>query len=182
MTADREARSASGPDPQDALERMLARLEAQRAWLDFAAERIAAVPGPVFELGLGKGRTYDRMRRVMADREIFAFDRELHCSPRLSPLPEHLFLGDFRDTLLAAAERFGRSVALVHADIGSEVPARDAAICRDIGPLIERVVRRQGLVLCDRPLPLSRPGWEPLPPPAAAATAEWPYFGWCRSR
>ncbi len=159
---------------------MLARLATQRACLDFAAARIAGLPGPVLELGLGKGRTYDRIRRIMPDRDIFVFDLDTHCPPALKPPSDTLFLGDFRDTLRAAVDRLGNVAALVHADIGSEDQARDAVLARDIGPLIGPLVRQGGLVLSDRQLPLSGDGWERLPLPQDAARTAWPYFIWAR--
>jgi len=165
----------------DALERMLARLEAQRACLDFAAERIAGLPGPVLELGLGKGRTYDRIRRIMMDRDVFVFDRELHCPAPLRPQSDRLLLGDFRDTLRIAIERLGRVAAMIHADIGSDSHIHDARLARDIGPLIEALVRDGGLVLSDRLIPFSTE-WEPLPLPQDAVRTSWPYFIWARSR
>jgi len=57
----------------DALSRMIARLRAQKACPDFAALRIRDLPGPVFEVGLGKARTYDRLRYLFAGRRICAF-------------------------------------------------------------------------------------------------------------
>ncbi|MGH6887075.1 MAG: class I SAM-dependent methyltransferase, partial [Geminicoccales bacterium] len=46
------------------LDSFIRRLEAQRACLDLAAARIADLPGPVLELGLGNGRTYDHLREL----------------------------------------------------------------------------------------------------------------------
>ena len=159
---------------------MLARLATQRACLDFAAARIAGLPGPVLELGLGKGRTYDRIRRIMPDREILVFDHEVHCPPALKPPSGTLFLGDFRDTLGAAVERLGNVAAMVHADVGSEDQTRDARLARDIAPLIGSLVRPGGLVLSDRQLPLPDAGWDRLPLPLDAARTSWPYFIWTR--
>jgi hypothetical protein len=158
----------------DALDRMLARLATQRACLDFAAARIAGLPGPVLELGLGKGRTYDRIRHIMPDREILVFDREAHCPPALKPPSEELFLGDFRDTLGVAVERLGDVAAMIHADIGSEDRARDSRLAQDIAPAIGSLVRPGGLVLSDRQLPLPNSGWERLPLPPDAVRTSWP--------
>ncbi len=180
MSARQTTDAAAGSVPEDALDRMLARLATQAAYIGFAAERIADLPGPVLELGLGKGRTYDRIRRLLPDREIFVFDRDVHCPPALRPPSDKLYLGDFRDTLRAASERLGQIVAMVHADIGSEDRARDAGVAREIGPLIDGLVRRQGLLLSDRPLPLAGESWQELPPPPDAAGTGWPYFMWAR--
>ncbi|MYG53434.1 MAG: hypothetical protein F4204_14125, partial [Rhodospirillaceae bacterium] len=43
-------------ETESRLERMIARLATQRAVLDWAAERVSGIDGPVLEIGLGKGR------------------------------------------------------------------------------------------------------------------------------
>lgn len=164
-----------GRDPaRSRLARMTARLTAQHACLALAREAIREVAGPVLEIGLGKGRTYDHLRRLLPEREIFAFDRSVHAPADCVPDAEHLILGDFRDTLPAAIARIGhRCAALVHADIGSEDRARDAVLATAIAGAIAGLLRPGGVVLCDRDL--GRPaGWVALDPPAAVAG--WPYF------
>ena len=47
------------------LDSFIRRLEAQRACLALAAGRIGGLPGPVLELGLGNGRTYDHLRELL---------------------------------------------------------------------------------------------------------------------
>ena len=49
------------------------RMVSQRACLNAAAEQTAKMPGPVFELGLGNGRTYHHMVEIMAGRDIYVF-------------------------------------------------------------------------------------------------------------
>ena len=55
------------------LDSFIRRLEAQRACLEYAAGQIRDLPGPVLELGLGNGRTYDHLRELLPEREIFVF-------------------------------------------------------------------------------------------------------------
>ena len=57
------------------LERFILRLKAQRNCLDAAAAWLAGLDGPMLELGLGNGRTYDHLRERFPDREIFVFER-----------------------------------------------------------------------------------------------------------
>ncbi|MDX1738439.1 MAG: class I SAM-dependent methyltransferase, partial [Alphaproteobacteria bacterium] len=57
------------------LDSVIRRLEAQRACLNSAAELVGARVGHVLELGLGNGRTYDHLREILPDREIFVFER-----------------------------------------------------------------------------------------------------------
>ncbi len=126
------------------------RLKAQRACLNQAAEAIRDLPGPIFELGLGNGRTYDHLREVLPGREIFVFDREVAAHPDCIPDQAHLFCGDFKDTLPTAAERFAGQVALVHADFGSANPARDARKAAFIAAYLPTILRPGGLVAADR--------------------------------
>lgn len=156
----------------DRLTRMIARLVTQRACLDFAAAEVALLEGVVLEIGLGKGRTYDRMRHLFPDREIYAFDLSLHCPPAMVPERDHLMLGDFRETLAAAVDRLGPTAALAHADFGTGAGIGDAGTAAAIAPLLARLMRPGGLVLSDRPLPGQT--WRELPLPADAA--DCPYY------
>ncbi len=126
------------------------RLKAQRACLNLAAGMIRDLPGPVFELGLGNGRTYDHLREVLPEREIFVFEREVAAHPDCVPDEAHLYRGDFHDTLPAAAERFGGRVALVHADVGSANLERDARLATFIAGELPGLLAPGGVVAADR--------------------------------
>lgn len=152
------------------LVRMLHRLGTQRACLEEAASLIADLPGPILELGLGKGRTYDHLRGLLPKREIFAFDRVLHAPADCVPADDHLVLGELRETLRVF--RPPGKAALIHADIGSEDAHRDGALTADLARLLPPLLRPGGVVLCDRPLQV--PGWKRLAVPRNAA--DWPYF------
>jgi hypothetical protein len=159
-----------------ALERMAARLLTQRAYLADAARRIAAMAGPVFEIGLGKGRTYDHLRRLLAGRDIYCFDRDLHAPGAESPPPDRLVLGEIRETLPALAARIGRPAVLAHCDIGSRHLDRDLAFARDLAGLLPDRLAPGAIVLGDRPM--ESPRLEPLPAPDLALPAglePWPY-------
>ncbi len=126
------------------------RLQAQRACLNLAAEMIRDLPGPVFELGLGNGRTYDHLRAALPEREIFVFEREVAAHPDCIPDQAHLFCGDFHDTLPAAAERFRGRVALVHADVGSANLERDARLAAFIAGELPGLLAPGAVVATDR--------------------------------
>ena len=126
------------------------RLEAQRACLNRVAEEIRDLPGPVLELGLGNGRTYDHLRELLPEREIFVFEREVAAHPDCIPDERHLYRGDFHDTLPAAAARFAGQVALVHADIGSANPERDARLAAFVAGHLPALLRPGGIVASDR--------------------------------
>ncbi len=144
------------------------RLKAQRACLNLAAEKIRDLPGPVFELGLGNGRTYDHLREILPEREIFVFEREVAAHPDCIPDADHLFEGDFHETLPRAAERFAGQVALVHADVGSANPERDARLAAFIAEYLPTVLRPGGLAAADRDVGFARA--QPLALPDGVAS------------
>jgi hypothetical protein len=179
LTAPPEA--AHGRADGSALERLAARVLTQRAYLAEAVRRIARVPGPVLEIGLGKGRTYDHLRRLMPDRAIYCFDREHHAPPEESPPAEFLVIGEIQTTLPALAARLGDrpggKAALAHCDIGTRKPERDMAFARYLAATLPGVMADGAIVLGDRPMESKK--LEPLPAPdfpRPAGIAAWPYY------
>ena len=171
----------SGPAPSS-LDRMIARLVAQRRALAAAAALVAGVPGSVIELGLGKGRTYSHLLGLFPGRDIWAFDRDLHVPKGEDrPAEERLVLGDFRDTLPGFAARQRGRAALIHADIGTReggAPgAGDAALAGFIAGLAPALLAPGGLVLADRAMPGLAAVALALPPPPDGI-APWPYFAY----
>ena len=150
-------------DQANRLDRMIIRLTAQRNCLIEALELVAAVPGPVFEFGLGKGRTYDFLRSRVNGRRIVAFDRDIHCPPDCVPADGDLLLGEFRDTVPGALARIGEAAALLHFDIGSEDPALDGALAAWLSTAADPLVRAGGVVVADRAM--ANPRWRALSPP-----------------
>ena len=67
------------------LDSAIRRLQAQRDLLNQAAQDIGSMEGVVLELGLGNGRTYDHMRAILPDREIYVFEREVRAHPDCIP-------------------------------------------------------------------------------------------------
>ena len=104
------------------LDSFIRRLQAQRACLDLAAAAIRDLPGPVLELGLGNGRTYDHLRELLPAREIFVFERQLAAHPACVPDPAHLILGDIRMHAAGGGRRLPGRAALAHSDIGTGDP------------------------------------------------------------
>ena len=143
------------------LERMIDRLTAQRDLLVRAIALVGDLPGPVLEFGLGKGRTYDFLRACLPGREIFAFDRGLHCPADCVPDAAHLILGEFRDTVPGALVRIGAAAALAHFDIGTEDRAADAALVAWLGPAAAPLLRPGGVVVADREMRVA--GWTAAP-------------------
>ncbi|MEO1191121.1 MAG: class I SAM-dependent methyltransferase [Pseudomonadota bacterium] len=154
------------------LDSAIRRLEAQRACLDFACEAIAGRPGPVFELGLGNGRTYDHLRSRLGEaRAIYVFERKVAAHPDCIPPDERLYLGDFAETLpRAAAEHSGR-VVLAHADMGSGDEAANARLAAFVSQALAPALAPGALVLSDQTLTLE--GAETLDLPQGVAPGRY---------
>lgn len=145
------------------LDSFIRRLTAQRTCLDYAATLISGKPGVVLELGLGNGRTFDHLRSQLPGHEIFVFDRQVAAHPDCIPDEHHLFLGDFRDTLVAAHDRLGASAVLIHGDIGSGQPDADQALAAAIAAPLGALLAPGGILITDQPIPLKRMVAVPLP-------------------
>lgn len=145
------------------LDSFIRRMEAQRACLDWAAGAVAGVPGPVLELGLGQGRTYDHLRERLKGREIFVFERRVAAHPGSIPDASHLILGDIRETLFGALTRIGAQAALAHYDIGSADEAASRALTAAVAPMLALLMAPGGIVLGDQPM--AHPRWAALPLP-----------------
>jgi S-adenosyl-L-methionine methyltransferase len=131
------------------LDSFIRRLEAQRACLNRAAELIGGLEGVVLELGLGNGRTYDHLRSLFPDRDIYVCERRVAAHPDSVPPPERLILGDMRDTLPAAQARFGGHVVLAHFDVGTGDAAANRALAAELAPKIVPLLRGGGVLVSD---------------------------------
>lgn len=145
------------------LDSFIRRVSAQRDCLNMAAGLVSSLPGPILELGLGNGRTYDHLRELFPDREIFVFDRRVAAHPRCIPDEAHMVLGDITETLPAAAGRIGAPAALAHCDMGTGDAGANARLAAFIGPHLSRLMAAGGIVLSDQECPVD--GWAPLAPP-----------------
>lgn len=138
------------------LDSVIRRLMAQRSLLDWAAKEVSGRPGPILELGLGNGRTYDHLRDRLPGRDIYVFERSPAAHPDSLPPEEYLIVGDIFETLPAFLERFGPgSAAMIHADIGTGNQEDNRRLADRLAPLIEPLLQAGGLVLADRSFPMS---------------------------
>ncbi len=140
------------------LESFIRRLTAQRDILDMICREISLQEGPVIELGLGNGRTYDHLRERLADRRIIAFDRVNAANLKSMPPEGDLVLGEIRETAKAFA---GIGAALVHADIGSGYDDLDAMNLRWLPQFAVDLLAPSGIAASG--VPLDHPGLAPLP-------------------
>jgi hypothetical protein len=119
----------------------------QRACLNHAATLTADMQGPVFELGLGNGRTYHHMIEIMPDRDIYVFERAVASHPDSTPPEDKVMLGDVYDTLPAALARFGPTASLIHADLGGHNLKKNDAFARAVSPVVEPLLAPGGLMV-----------------------------------
>ncbi|MBI3514490.1 MAG: hypothetical protein HY060_10570 [Proteobacteria bacterium] len=156
------------------LDAFIKRVTAQRECLNEIARRLHGRSGPILELGLGNGRTYDHLRELFPGQPIFVFDREIAAHPACVPPAEFTVLGDFRDTLATALTRIGRRAILAHGDFGSGDPERTAALARFMGPALDPLIEPGGYVVSDQPMTVAR--WRAIAPPPTVEPGR--YFIW----
>jgi hypothetical protein len=153
------------------LDSFIRRLKAQRACLDLAAALVREVPGEVLELGLGNGRTYDHLRELVPNRNIYVCERALAAHPGCLPPSALLLLGDMLETLPAARPQLGGRVALAHLDPGTGDVAASRALAAELAPLIVPLMRLDGILVSEPAL--AAPGLDPLPLPVGVDSGRY---------
>lgn len=123
------------------------RMTSQRACIDFAVKQTADMVGPVFELGLGNGRTYHHLCEVIAGRDIYVFERAVESNPASTPPEDRTLLGDVFDTLPQALTRFGATASFIHADLGGHNLQKNDEFARKVSPFIEPLLAVGGLMV-----------------------------------
>ena len=154
------------------LDSFIRRAMAQRDCLAEAARLIAPIPGPVLELGLGNGRTYDHLRTLLPEREIFVFDRQIAAHPECIPDPEHMVLGDIRETVSGARDRIPGLAALAHCDVGTGDKRASAALAAWLAPALMPLLAPGAIVVGDQEA-LRCDGLFPLPLPEGVAQGRY---------
>lgn len=104
------------------LDNFIARMQAQRLLLDDECARLnrlgADFAGPVIELGLGNGRTFDHLRQQLVGRRIVVFERDPRPNERSRPPAADLIVGEIADAAARFVDGHGSIATLVHADLG----------------------------------------------------------------
>src|SRR3954449_11487630 len=131
------------------LDSFIRRLEAQRACLNSAAELTRHLDGVVLELGLGNGRTYDHLRSILPERDVYVCERRVAAHPDCVPPPERLILGDMRETLAEARGRLGGRVVLAHFDVGTGDAAANRALAAELTALVVPLLCRGAVLVSD---------------------------------
>lgn len=129
------------------LDLFIDRLVSQRACIDVAITETARMEGPVFELGLGNGRTYHHMRSRIRSRDIYVFERAVASHPDSTPPEELTILGDVNQTLPETLARMGAVASLIHADLGGHNREKNDIFARKVSPLIEPLLAPGGMMV-----------------------------------
>ncbi len=146
------------------LDSFIARMQAQRDCLNALKPAIDALPGPILEVGLGNGRTYDHLRDLFPNREIYVFERKVAAHPDCIPPDDRLFLGDASESIPRAAAKLGATAALIHTDLGTGDHAANMAMGKWLGPALDSLAAQGCYILANQPLEVAR--WRRLPEPA----------------
>ncbi|MDI7861682.1 class I SAM-dependent methyltransferase [Rhizobiaceae bacterium n13] len=144
------------------LDSFIRRLTAQRDILNHVSDMLGAeIQGPVLELGLGNGRTYDHLREKFSGRRIIAFDRAVNSYGPSTPDPENMVVGEISES---AQSYLGIGAALVHADIGTGYAEKDAVTLTWLPQLAAGLLAPGGIAVSGLPLDHLQLEAMPLPP------------------
>lgn len=145
------------------LDSFIRRMSAQRDCINYVSPFVRDMQGPIFELGLGNGRTYDHLREQFPGRDIYVFERQVSAHSDCIPPNDKLFLGDIYETFPVALKKFSKSAPLVHTDLGTGDREELLKLGNFLGPSIEALVKSGGYVIAN--IDLQVPGLERLPEP-----------------
>lgn len=141
------------------LDTFINRMSAQRDILNHVAHDLGLPPqGDVLEVGLGNGRTYSHLRELFADRRAIAFDRAMNAHRSSAPHEDDFVMGEINETGLRFA---GTGAALVHADIGTGYPDKDAITLSWLPQMVVAMLQSGGYAVSG--LPLEHPELDELP-------------------
>jgi len=160
------------------LDSFIRRMQAQRDCLNAVVDEARRLPGPILELGLGNGRTYDHLRGLFPGRDIYVFEREVRAHPDCIPPNDRLFLGDIFETLPRAAAKLGATAALAHSDLGTGDQAANQALGLRLAPLLDALLAPGGLIVANQKLEMNN--WQRMPDPVGVPAER--YFLYRKSR
>ncbi len=148
------------------LDSFIRRLTAQRDILNHVAAKLDMPhEGALMEIGLGNGRTFNHLRELFPGRRIIAFDRAMGAHASSVPADEDLVIGEISQTAPAFV---GAEAAMVHADIGTGYPEKDAITLTWLPDLAAGMLAEGGVAVSG--LPLDHPLLKPLPVPESVPT------------
>ena len=146
------------------LDSFIARMQAQRDCLNSLKPAVDALSGPILEVGLGNGRTYDHLRDLFTGRDIYVFERKVAAHPDCIPPDDRLFLGEARESIPRAAQQLGTVAALIHTDLGTGDHAANVEMGKWLGPALDALAAKGCWILANQPLAVARWQRQPEPP------------------
>lgn len=159
------------------LDSHIRRVLAQKYCLQYAHMHIKKLDGIILEMGLGNGRTYDHICELFPERQIYVFERKVRSHPASTPPKDQLVEGDVFDTLPKWSKNYFGKVALIHSDIGSGDTENNKKIMQFITPFYEKLLRPNGLLLCDQqPVLENEHCLHRMPPPSGVAEDRYYIF------
>jgi hypothetical protein len=129
------------------LDLFIARMVSQRACIDHAIALSGHMTGPVYELGLGNGRTFDHIRAMLGTRALYVFERSVASNPASTPDVDQMVLGDVCETLPMMLARLGPVASFVHADLGGHNLKKNDTFARAVSPQVEAVMAQGGIMV-----------------------------------
>ncbi|MGI9483163.1 MAG: class I SAM-dependent methyltransferase [Hyphomicrobiales bacterium] len=159
---------------QDRLSQMKSRATAQIAILDLARSHIPeANRAPVWEIGYGGGRTYDRLHRLFPENRISVFDNRPDGKEPVEADGNRFTFGDVFNVLPDEAREWRGKVQFLHADIGTPDFDRDLEKYSKLGEIAATALAPGALIASDRPIAAA--GWTRI---ASGLEHNWSYFLW----
>jgi hypothetical protein len=132
------------------LDTFINRMSAQRDILNHVAHDLGLPPeGDVLEVGLGNGRTYSHLRELFPERRVIAFDRAMNAHRTAAPGDDDFVMGEINETGRKFA---GCGAALVHADIGTGYPDKDAVTLSWLPQMLADMLQSGGYAISGLPL------------------------------
>lgn len=134
------------------LDSVIRRLKSQKLCIEKASQLIVDVPGVILEIGLGNGRTYDHLKEVFPNREVYVFERKIAAHPNCIPPSKYLYKGDFNETLYIFKETISKEVALVHFDVGSGNEKESMLRAKSLSNILINIINEYTIIVCDQKL------------------------------
>lgn len=158
----------------DRLTQMHNRSAAQLQAIDMARTLISdKCPDPIWEIGYGGGRTYDRLCRLFPENPITVFDNRPDGQEIVESMGHVFHYGNAFTTLPEAAAKLSGPVCFIHADIGTTSFESDLNRFAGLADALQPIVTPGTLIACDRPISASN--WELI---MSGLEHRWPYFLW----
>ncbi len=134
------------------LDSAIRRLQSQKLCIERASQLTVGMPGVILEIGLGNGRTYDHLKEIFPNREIYVFERKIAAHPSCIPPAKYLYKGDFHETLYLFKKNISEPITLVHFDIGSGNEKESIMRGETLSNILFNIITESTIVIGDQKL------------------------------